>query len=157
MKPLVVAVAALFGIANASASPRPFDPTLDPVFQLRNARLVAMKQHKNVLIDVGGNWCAGCLILDRLLEHDPKISRLLRANFVLVHVNVSPENLNMGFFANYPKPNGYPFLIVLDPDSSRVVHVEGSLALQRTAKAADGGYDPASVAQFLQRWKPRPS
>jgi thiol:disulfide interchange protein len=156
MKPVVAVIAlSLAASASAAPSPRPFDPTLDPVFQLKQARSVAMKEHKNVLLDVGGNWCVGCLILDRLLEHDPKLSRLLAANYVLVHVNVSPENLNAGFFSHFPKPNGYPYLIVLGPGASTVIHVEGSLALQRGAKAAQQGYDPVSVAQFLLRWKPR--
>ena len=158
MRHLAGLLASLVAVSAAAApSSRPFDPTLDPAFQLRQARSLAMKQHKNLLLDVGGNWCVGCLILDRLLEHDPKASRLLADNYVLVHVNVSPENLNASFFAHYPKPDGYPYLIVLSPDGSRVIHAEGSLALQRGAKAAQGGYDPASVAQFLQRWKPRSS
>jgi thiol:disulfide interchange protein len=155
MKAVGAAVAVTLAASTMAApSPRPFDPTLDPVFQLRQARSAAMKQHKNLLLDIGGNWCVGCLILDRLLEHDPRVSRLLASNYVLVHVNVSPENINASFLSRFPKANGYPYLIVLGPDGSTVIHTEGSLALQRGAKAAQQGYDPAAIAQFLLRWKP---
>jgi thiol:disulfide interchange protein len=155
---VLVAILAISLAASAGAAPsiHLFDSTLDPVFQLKQARSVAAKEHKNVLLDVGGNWCIGCVILDRVLEHDPKVSRLLAAKYVLVHVNVSPENLNTSFLLRFPKPNGYPYLIVLGPDGS-MIHAEGSLLLQRGAKAAQQGYDPAAVARFLLRWSQRRS
>jgi thiol:disulfide interchange protein len=152
MKHVAATLAAFVAMSvGAAPSPRPFDPTLDPAFQLARARSVAIKQHKNLLLDVGGNWCAACLILDRLLTRDGNLARLLAVNYVLVHVNVSPENLNAGFLSRFPRPTGYPFLIVLRPDASKVLHAQDGLALQRGAKPQDG-YDPTSISQFLLRW-----
>jgi hypothetical protein len=56
MKQLAAGLAALLAMSvSAAPSPRPFDPTLDRAFQLPLARSDTIKQHKNLLRDVGGD------------------------------------------------------------------------------------------------------
>jgi thiol:disulfide interchange protein len=154
MKGVLALLAGGVAFATASVADRgPFDPTADPAFQLAHARTVAMRTHRNLLLDVGGNWCVWCLVLDRALREDPALNRLLAAGYVIVHVNVSPENPNRSFMARFPAATGYPFLIVLSPDGSRILHAQNGLEFQR-GKTPQDGYDPASIARFLARWHP---
>jgi thiol:disulfide interchange protein len=143
--------AALAVLTAGTAGARIFDPTLDPVFQLAAARKLAIREHKNILLDLGGDWCVFCLVLDRALHSD----RALAAHYVLVHVNVSPENPNRSFLAHYPAPTGYPFLIILAPDGKTILHVQNGAEFQK-GKSADSGYEHESVRRFLERWA-RPS
>jgi thiol:disulfide interchange protein len=147
----LAAVSTAFAVAWA-AGRGPFDPTADPAFELARARAVAMRTHRNLLLDVGGNWCVWCLVLDRALREDPALKRLLDAGYVPVHVNISPENANRSFMARFPAATGYPFLIVLSPDGSKVLHAQNGLEFQK-GKAPQDGYDHGSVARFLARWR----
>jgi thiol:disulfide interchange protein len=142
--------------APAPAARHIFDPTQDPAFALARARAVALREHKNLLLDVGGNWCVWCVILDQALHRDPALSRLLTANYVLLHVNVSPENPNRGFMARFPAATGYPFLIILSPDAAKLIHAQNGLEFQN-GKTPRDGYDHISVARFLARWAPKSS
>ncbi|HEX5181988.1 MAG TPA: thioredoxin family protein [Allosphingosinicella sp.] len=151
---LALAAAAAMACSAASAAARgPFDPTADPAFDLARARAVAERTHRNLLLDVGGNWCVWCLVLDRALRDDPALKRQLAADYVTVHVNVSPDNPNMGFMARFPAATGYPFLIVLSPDGTKILRAQDGLAFQK-GRTPREGYDHGSIAGFLARWRP---
>jgi len=154
MRALALLVAATAFAAASAADRGPFDPTADPAFQLAHARALAMRTHKNLLLDVGGNWCVWCLVLDRALHEDPALKMLLDAGYVPVHVNVSPDNPNRSFMARFPAATGYPFLIVLSPDGSKILHAQNGDGLQK-GKTPQDGYDHASIARFLERWRGR--
>ena len=100
------AVMALSLSVTAYAADKPFDPTRDSTRDLHAAMEQAQKEHKNILMDVGGNWCGWCLVLDRMLHEDPDLHSLLARNYVLLHVNFSKENENLGFLKAYPKRQG---------------------------------------------------
>lgn len=121
MKRAFVFLAAIAAAAaTASAAERPlYDPAADPAFDLARARTVAIRTHRNLLLEIGGNWCVWCLVLNRALHTDSNLKRLLDAGYVPVRVNVSPDNPNMSFMARFPAATGYPFLIVLSPDGSK--------------------------------------
>ena len=132
---------------------RIFDPTEDPAFALSRLERVAIRTHKNILLDLGGDWCASCVALDRALHSDRRLESALAASYLLLHVNVSPENLNRGFLSRFPEATGYPFLIVLSSDGRRVIHAQDGSGFQR-GRTPREGYDPASIASFLARWAP---
>jgi thiol:disulfide interchange protein len=146
------AAASLAAVAAASPA-RIFDPTVDPAFEVAHDSRIAMREHKNLLLDVGGNWCVWCLVLDRALHTDLGLRRQLASSYLLVHVNVSPENLNSGFMARFPAATGYPFLIILSPDGSKLIHAQNGSEFQK-GKSSQDGYDPASIGRFLARWAP---
>src|SRR4029434_6330075 len=80
--------------AAESASPLPmdFDPARDPARDLEVALRMAHAAGRRVVIEVGGEWCSWCHILDRFFEANPDLKRFRDANYIWLKVNWSPEN-----------------------------------------------------------------
>jgi thiol-disulfide isomerase/thioredoxin len=135
----IAAVAAL----NAS-----FDPLRDPVKDLEMAKVEAQRGGKRILLDVGGEWCSWCHILDKLVEGDAEIRSFRDANFVWMKVNYSEENQNKAFLSPYPEIKGYPHLFVLDADG-KLLHSQFTGDLEKGK-----GYDRRKVLAFLKEWAP---
>jgi thiol:disulfide interchange protein len=140
-------VIALGVSVSAYAGDKPFDPTRDSNKDLRAAMEQAHREHKNILMDVGGNWCPWCIVLDRTLNEDAELSVLLEKNYVLMHVNFSRENENLDFLAPYPKAKGYPAWYVLSA-KGKLLKAEDTSELEQTHKL-DAGYNKATLKTFL--------
>ena len=78
MKRWVVVLAVMLVSAAAWAVEKPFNPASDPAKDLQVAMQRAQAEHKNILMDVGGNWCEWCLVLEETLHADPELNALLR-------------------------------------------------------------------------------
>jgi thiol:disulfide interchange protein len=111
---------------------------------------VAAQTHKRILLDFGGDWCGDCQVLNIYL-HDEKNLPLLKAGFVLVHVNVGHLDVNLDIAEKYQVPvqRGVPLIAVLS-DKGALLYAqkigEGE-ALSRTTESS-------AVTRFLARWKP---
>lgn len=126
-----------------------YDPKRDPAKDLAMAETAAAQAHKRILLEVGGNWCSWCKILDKFIGDHGDVRESLRANFVLMKVNMSPSNDNAAFLSQYPAIPGYPFLFVLDSNGKL-------LTAQNTDPLEDGsGYSANNVKDFLAKWKPQ--
>ena len=102
-------------VADAqSLSEMKYDPKADPQADLQAALARASKDGKNVLMDVGGDWCGWCHRMDKFIVDSEQLRTLLAAKYVLVKVNYSDENKNERFLAQYPKIDGYPHIFVFD-------------------------------------------
>lgn len=135
----IAAVAAL----NAS-----FDPKRDPASDLEMAKVEAQRGGKRVLLDVGGEWCSWCHILDKFVEGDAEIRSFRDANYVWMKVNYSEENENQAFLSKYPEIKGYPHLFVLDADR-KLLHSQFTGELEKGK-----GYDREKFFAFLKAWAP---
>ena len=71
----------------AIASQGPFDKNSHPEEDLANAKKLSKIGGKNIIVDVGGNWCEWCIAIDRTLQKDPLLKQLLDKNFVVLHVD----------------------------------------------------------------------
>ncbi len=71
-----------------------FDPKRDAAQDIRSAMVQAQKEHKHILLDVGGQWCIWCCMLDTLYMKNPDLSDYLYRHYIVVKVNVSKENKN---------------------------------------------------------------
>jgi thiol:disulfide interchange protein len=143
-----VAVAVVLGMTMfAYAAERLFDPTRNSARDLKAAIEQARSEHKNILMDVGGNWCPWCILLDRTLNDDPELHALLAKNYVLLHVNFSRENENLNFLGPYPKATGYPAWYVLSP-KGELLKAEDTSELEQTHKI-DAGYNKETLKKFL--------
>lgn len=131
----------------AIAAEKIYDPTRDASKDLLAAEQQAAAQHKNILLDVGGNWCPWCVLLDRTWLSNKKLHKRLDQSYVLLHVNMSQENENRAFLGQFPEVPGYPHLFVLSPDGKLLLSQDTS-ALEFDHKI-DGGYNDSKLQQLL--------
>lgn len=126
--------------------PAKFDPKRDAAQDVATAVAQAKSQGKRVLVDVGGEWCPWCHILDRFIAANADVKQLLDANYVWVKVNYSPDNKNEALLARWPKVKGYPHIFVLDAD--------GKLLQSQDTGALEAGndYDKPKVLAFLKQF-----
>ena len=144
----LLATALLFAIAHAAMAqglPAKFDPARDAAADVATATAAAKAQRKRVLVDVGGEWCPWCHILDRFVAANADVKKLVDDNSVWVKVNWSPQNKNEALLSRWPKVKGYPHLFVLDG--------EGALVHSQDTGAWEAGkdYDKDKVLAFLRQ------
>ena len=126
-----------------------YDPKRNAELDIRNATVEAARTGKRILLEVGGDWCVWCHIMDSFFEKNPDLLRVREKNFVMVKINFSEENKNEQVLSRYPPINGYPHLFVLAQDG-KLLHS------QDTAKLEVGkSYDLAKFMAFLKEWSPR--
>jgi len=140
----------LLGLATAAraAGSAGYDPRRDPAADLRTAVQEARQSGKRILLEVGGEWCVWCHVLQDLVTQDKEVAARLRDGFVLVKVNWSPENENTRFLSAYPPIPGYPHFFVLASDGTYL----RSQPVDPFTKGS--GYDRAKVLAFLKQWSP---
>lgn len=125
-----------------------FDPKSDPTADLDKAIGVASKTGRNILLDVGGEWCIWCRRLDKFFHDNPDVSGFLHENYVTIKVNYSKENENKEFLSKYPTIPGYPHIFILD-GTGKLLHS------QDTGKLETGDHhDHDKVLAFLKEWAP---
>jgi thiol:disulfide interchange protein len=132
--------------AAATAPVSAYDPTSDPTADLQKAVSLAQKENKRILIEVGGEWCVWCHIMDKFYDSHPALLKLREDNYVLLKVNYSEENQNESFLSQYPSIPGYPHIFILESDGT-LLHSQNTSALE------DGqSYHLERFTKFLQDW-----
>lgn len=132
-----LALAALHCLCGAQPLPQKFDPQRDAAADLRVATQLAQTQGKRVIVDVGGNWCAPCLVLDRFVAEDAEVRAALAQGFVWLKLNWSPDNRNEKVLAQWPKIKSYPQLFVLDAQGRLLLAQSGGELMQKSQDAFD--------------------
>jgi hypothetical protein len=88
--------------------------------------------------------------LHGFIAADPQIDSLLRADYVVVMVNVDREKdkRNYDLLASYGNPQrfGFPVLVVLNQEGERI-HTQDSWYLE-----LDKSYDKEKLMQFYRMW-----
>jgi thiol:disulfide interchange protein len=136
------------GSANAADLPQKFDPSRDAVADMAYATSLAREQGKRVIVDVGGEWCVWCHVMDRFIAANADVRALIDAHYVWLKVNFSKENKNAALLGRWPKVAGYPHLFILD-GSGNLLHS------QRTGKLEAGkSYDKRKFVDMLRKWAP---
>lgn len=125
---------------------RKYDPTANPFRQLDTAKEQAANEGKRILVDVGGEWCIWCHRLDDLFRANKDLADLVNKYYVVMKVNVSIDNKNEIFMAQFPKVAGYPHLFILGGDG-KLVHSQDSGQLEEGK-----GHSKEKVAEFLKKW-----
>lgn len=136
---------------NPFAMPRyslEYDEDRDPYKDSANAMQFAAQTERRVLIEIGGDWCGWCHVLDQFIRDHDDVANFLQNHFVLLKVNVSDANKNEKFMAELPAVDGYPYVFITDPDGT--IHYAGDL----TALAADGNFVEEKFMAFLKQWQP---
>ena len=146
----VLAFGAMARPAPAQALPDTFDPKRDPAKDLAAALARAKAEGKRVIVDVGGEWCSWCHILDRFFASHADLMALRESRYVWLKVNWSKENENRAFLARWPAIQGYPHLFVLDAGGT-LLHSQDTGELEQGKN-----YDAAKMRAFLARWAGAP-
>jgi thioredoxin 1 len=133
--------------APAQPNPQLYRADANATQDIRRALATAGKQHKNVLLDFGGNWCIDCHVLENAF-HQPRIAPLLNSNYIVVHVDVGKYDKNLDLAKKYHVnlEKGVPSLAVLDA-MGKVLYATGDFERARMMSEDD-------VIQFLDKWKP---
>jgi len=159
MKKLLFIAVAFVMASSARAQDKPikltdtaklYNPMADAKADIAAAVKRAAREHKNVLLQMGGNWCIWCIRFNDLVTKTPDLDNYVRANYVVVHVNYSKENMNEKVFADlgYPQRFGFPVFMVLDDKGNRL-HTQNSSYLEEGQ-----GHSPKKVMEFFKDWAP---
>ncbi len=133
----------------ASTSKVIYAPGLDAHEEIKQALAHAVKEHKNVLIVFGANWCYDCHVLD-LAFHRPDLAGILQRNYEVVHVDVGEGDKNQDIMQEYhvPMKKGIPALAVLDSKGKLLYSQQGG-EFEKARSLA-----PEDLMAFLKKWKP---
>jgi thiol:disulfide interchange protein len=125
-----------------------YNPNVDAKADVHNALVRAAREHKRVLLDFGGNWCGDCKVLDIYFHQEPNAA-LLASHYILVDIDIGQYDRNLDLARRYgiPLQRGVPALAVLSP-SGQLLYSQRSGEFEAMSRM-----DPASVTDFLERWK----
>ncbi len=125
-----------------------YDSKRDGAADIQAAITEAQRTGKRIILDVGGDWCPWCHVLERFLEKHPEIVELRDKNFITVAVFYSSENKNEKVLSRYPKTEGIPHFFVLEKDGA-LLDSRGMVKLE-----TGGEPDPEKWKDFLTKWSP---
>ncbi|MBL4910745.1 MAG: thioredoxin family protein [Alteromonadaceae bacterium] len=119
----------------------------DPFKDAAAAIALANNSQRNVLIEIGGNWCTWCNKMDAFLEKNPEVYQALHSKFVLLKVNVSNTNENKAFMSGLPPVLGYPHMYV-STAAGKMILSKDTAQLQK-----NGQYNAKVWLKFLIKWQ----
>ncbi|GGA42467.1 thioredoxin [Sphingomonas psychrolutea] len=134
----------------ATPLPVPYDEAANARTQIAAARTRAIKAHKLLLIDLGGNWCLDCRLLAGTMEL-PELRGFLAKHYEIVIVDVGRFDKNLDIAAKYGLKDhfggGVPSVLIIDPrtDTLRNPGHTAALADARTLT-------PQALADWLASW-----
>ncbi len=140
--------AAAFAGHPSNLPPAGYDKMRDPAADLKAAVAQAKQENKRILVEVGGEWCVYCRLLNKTIHDDARLTKRLDDSFIVIKVNFSPDVRNEAFLSQYPQIQSYPHIFVLDSD--------GALLLSHNPDALMNGdaYAPDLILAFLEKWAP---
>jgi thioredoxin 1 len=143
-----LASSAAFGLAQGPKEVKIYPAPEKAHAQIDAAIVEAGKTHKRIILDFGGNWCGDCVALDKYFHQEPNAS-LLKANFILVDVNIGKidQNKDIAKTFDIPLEKGVPALAVLDSTGKLLFsQKQGEFESMRSL-------DASSLTDFLNQWK----
>jgi thiol:disulfide interchange protein len=126
-----------------------YDEHLDTRAAFDAALARANREHKRLLVILGGNWCQWCLALDDLMHSDETLRAEVAAHFIVLKLDsAAASQLDAAW--GQPSRNGVPVLIFVDK-AGGAAHVQetGSLELWHGRLL---GHDAGRVLSVLRRW-----
>ena len=145
------------GAAKALPAPRlgwvqlqrpadPYDPKAKADLAIAKAQARAKAAGKRLLIDMGGNWCADCIVLTAVMNL-PQAKAFIDQHFEVVTVDVGQFDKNLQVPARFKvQLKAVPCVVVLDAQGG-VVNKGQELALGSAASLS-----PQAVLDQLAAW-----
>ena len=134
----------------SSQVPGGYDVSRDPAKDLQDTIALATKTNKRILLEVGGDWCVYCNIMDQTFDSHPKLRKVRDTNYVTLKVNYSKENPNEAFLSQYPKIADYPHFFVLD-SKGVLLHSQPTHPFEHGKK-----YNVGKIDAFLTKYSQPP-
>ena len=152
-KVILLAALAIFSFsvnAQETAKVKLYDTAANPKADIKKAIATGQKEHKNILLQVGGNWCIWCTRFHQTVASNDTLSKILHDNFITVHVNYDQYNKASDFWKtlNYPQRFGFPVFVILD-ENGKQIHTQNSAYLEEGK-----GYSNQKIAEFFNGWTP---
>ena len=136
--------------ANAGDSTKLYNPYANAAKDIEQAVSKAKKENKNVLLQIGGNWCTWCYKFNSFVLLDTGLKKMLNDNFIVYHLNYSKENRNLAYLKKLGNPQrfGFPVLVVLNAEGKQI-HTQATGSL-----AKGNGYDREKIELFFLNFSP---
>jgi thioredoxin-related protein len=127
-----------------------YKPAEDASEMIAQAVKKAGNEGKHVFIQIGGNWCVWCARFNDFTNSDKTIDSLIKADYIVYHLNYSEENKNKEILAKYKFPQrfGFPVFLVLD-GKGNLLHTQNSGYLEEGK-----GYSRSAIIGFFKDWRP---
>ena len=136
--------------ADISAKNKLYNPSDNAKAEIAKAVKQAGAEGKHVFLQIGGNWCSWCRLFNEKIQSNDTLRTAMEKNYVVYHVNYSPENKNKDVLASlgYPQRFGFPVFVILDGKGNRL-NTQNSVYLEEGR-----GYSTDRVLEFLKQWSP---
>lgn len=124
-----------------------FDPNGDPFGDVQRALEQARDEKKNVLLDLGGDWCIWCRRLETFILEHAELRHLRETHYITVKIYVGDEEAtNFDFLQRLPSFDGVPHLFVYNS--------RGQLLRSQPTDPLEEGdsYNYERVKTFLTTW-----
>ena len=125
-----------------------YDDKRDPFKDATNAISLARETQRNIIIEIGGNWCVWCQKMDVFLEKNPDIYQALHNQYVLLKINVSDTNENEAFMKSLPPVLGYPHIYVSTGAGKMLLSKDTGEFLDD-----DGEHSRNAWLTFIEQWQ----
>ncbi|HCM48584.1 MAG TPA: thioredoxin family protein [Colwellia sp.] len=123
-----------------------YDEQRDPFKDATAAIGLAKKTNRQVLIEIGGNWCSWCHKMDSFLAKNPDVYKALHSQYVLLKISVSDSNENNDFMKSLPPVLGYPHMYVSTAQGKIILSKDTAELLD------DNDYSKSQWLNFLSDW-----
>lgn len=131
--------------------PKIYHPEEDAKVKIDELVTKAQAENKNIILQIGGNWCIWCLRFDNFVQTTPELKEIVDENFLYYHLNYSKENENKDLMEKYGNPGqkyGFPVFVILDKDGNQI-HTQDSAIFEGKG---DAHYDIEKVKNFFNKW-----
>jgi thioredoxin-related protein len=148
---LAVSLCSFAAIAGSPSKlpPAGYDKTRNPTADLAAAIPRAQRENKRILLEVGGEWCVYCRLLNKVIHEDERLVKRLDDGFIVIKVNFSDDMKNEAFLARYPPIPSYPHLFVLETDGTFLLSETPDSFMDKDRYVAD------KILAFLEQWAPK--
>ena len=123
-----------------------YDEQRDPFKDATAALALAKETNRQVLIEIGGNWCSWCHKMDTFLAKNPDVYEALHSQYVLLKISVSDSNENSDFMKSLPPVLGYPHMYVSTAQGKMILSKDTAELL------AGNNYSTSQWLNFLSDW-----
>jgi thiol:disulfide interchange protein len=135
-------------LSELNVPDRPFNESANANAEVDAAFARAKKSGKEVMIDLGGNWCADCRIMSGLMEL-PEMHAFLIAHYEMATVDVGRFNKNLQIPARFgitTRLEGVPAYLIATPDG-KLVNTGHVSAIEDARHMS-----PQALADWLAQW-----